>query len=182
MFIGLCVYSGRTNAGVICFFSFQSLPEPSISQNVHKSRIDNPRAVTINPKTGKAESVLADMEAIYPDWPQMDTEMSFEELRAASRGWLYKNWAKEETSTLCEEVREGDEKILIIDEHQQEALDESLALEVEERLMVDDEPGILLERTDEKEGSRESRSGRPKKTKIMEVKGEPQTSMAHFQP
>jgi checkpoint serine/threonine-protein kinase len=46
--------------------------------------------VVVNPRTGRAEQVFVDFEAVYP--PGGDEEFSFEELRAISRGWTAKNW------------------------------------------------------------------------------------------
>lgn len=155
----------------------QSVPNSSISHNVHNSEIGNSRPVTINPKTGKAESVLANMEAIYPDWPQMNTEMSFEELRAAHRGWLSKDWSAEKREVLLSQKHATDEAVEEEYVDPQDLVGESLAIAVEERLVVEEEYELQFEERVGKEGSRESRSGRPKKMKVMEVRGEPQTSM-----
>lgn len=156
----------------------QSVPDTSVSQNVHKSKIENLRPVTINPKTGKAESVLANMEAIYPDWPQMDKEMSFEELRAANRGWLSKDWSAEKKEVLLEQDLGAFETIDMDYVEPPDPVEESLAIAVEERLIVGEEYELHLEERVGKEGVRESRNGRPKKMKVMEVRGEPQTSMS----
>lgn len=161
----------------LCTFCLQSVPDSSIPQNVHKSEIANPRPVTINPKTGKAESVLADMEAIYPDWPQMNTEMSFEELRAAHRGWLSKDWAAEKSEMLLAQEHGSCKAVEANYVEPQELIEEALAIAVEERLIVEEEYEAQFEGHVGKEGSRESRVGRPKKMKVMEVRGEPQTSM-----
>ncbi|EXJ64731.1 BUB protein kinase [Cladophialophora yegresii CBS 114405] len=42
----------------------------------------------VNPRTGRAERVFVNLEAVYP--PDSDLEFSFEELRAMSRGWALK--------------------------------------------------------------------------------------------
>ncbi|KAL9092230.1 MAG: hypothetical protein Q9159_000989 [Coniocarpon cinnabarinum] len=46
----------------------------------------------VNPRTGKLECVAVNLEAVYPDPANPDVEFCFEELRAAKRGWLQKNW------------------------------------------------------------------------------------------
>jgi len=120
---------------------------------------------------------LANMEAIYPDWPQMSSEMSFEELRAAHRGWLCKDWAAERQEQVLAERRTAEGTMLTNDEEPRASVDAVLAIAVEERLVLQEEDEVQLESNTVKEGSREGRSGRPRKMKIMEVKGEPQTSM-----
>lgn len=159
----------------------QSVADTSIPQNVYNPNIGRPRPVTINPKTGKPESVLANMEAIYPDWPQMNTEMSFEELRAAHRGWLSRDWAAETREMLLAQETVAYETVEDNFVEQQDLVEESLAIELEERLVVEEEYELQFEGRIEKEGSTERRSGRPKKMKVMEVRGEPQTSMKFFE-
>lgn len=48
-----------------------------------------------NPRTGKLECVFVNLEAVYPNPHDPSEEYCFEELRAASRGWLDRNWAAE---------------------------------------------------------------------------------------
>ena len=157
--------------------SFQSLPDTANSRNVQSSQIENTRPVTINPKTGKAESVLANMEAVYPDWPNMNTEMSFEELRAAHRGWMSKDWSADNREVLLGQEHTAQEIVEANYVEPPDLVEESHAIAVEEHLIVEEEYEVHLEGRAEKEGSRESRNGRQKKMKVMEVRGEPQTSM-----
>ena len=117
------------------------------------------------------------MEAIYPDWPQMNTEMSFEELRAAHRGWLSKDWSAKNLKISLEQEHAAYETVEVDHVEPQDLIDESLAIAVEERLVVEEEYEMQFEGRAGREGSRESRSERPKKMKVMEVRGEPQTSM-----
>ncbi len=103
--------------------------------------------------------------------------MSFEELRAAHRGWLCKDWAAERQEQVLAERRTAEGTMLTNDEEPRASVDAVLAIAVEERLVLQEEDEVQLESNTVKEGSREGRSGRPRKMKIMEVKGEPQTSM-----
>lgn len=48
--------------------------------------------IVVNPKTGRTERVAVNLEAVYPDPSDLAMEMCFEELRAAKRGWLQKDW------------------------------------------------------------------------------------------
>ena len=49
----------------------------------------------VNPRTGRRERVFVDLESVYPDRSNPAHEMSFEELRAIKRGWMYKDWRKQ---------------------------------------------------------------------------------------
>ncbi|KAK5046672.1 hypothetical protein LTR84_007433 [Exophiala bonariae] len=47
-------------------------------------------STTVNPRTGRSEKVFVDIDAVYP--ANSNTEYSFEELRAISRGWFKRDW------------------------------------------------------------------------------------------
>jgi checkpoint serine/threonine-protein kinase len=70
--------------------SLNRLNEKSISAQSKASR-----KVTINPRTGRAECVFVDVEAVYPQGMEQGEEFSFEELRARSRGLLKRDWSGE---------------------------------------------------------------------------------------
>ncbi|KAL1870475.1 protein kinase [Diaporthe australafricana] len=48
--------------------------------------------VTVNPSNGKKEHVFVDLQAVYPSPEVPGTELSFEEIWAANRGWLDETW------------------------------------------------------------------------------------------
>lgn len=50
--------------------------------------------MTVNQK-GRTERVYVNLEAIYPTPDEVGSELSLEELRALSRGWLSKVWEPE---------------------------------------------------------------------------------------
>ena len=52
--------------------------------------------MTRNPATGKKERVFVDLQAIYPRPEEPGTELSFEEVWAANRGWLDQTWEDDE--------------------------------------------------------------------------------------
>lgn len=52
--------------------------------------------VTKNPTSGKKERVFVDLHAIYPSPEEPGTELSFEEVWAANRGWLGQTWEGDE--------------------------------------------------------------------------------------
>lgn len=61
----------------------------------HISIAPSQHQVTKNPQTGKKERVFVDLQAIYPSPDVPGTEMSFEEIWAAKKGWLNKRWDSE---------------------------------------------------------------------------------------
>lgn len=81
MIIGLIFGTGG-------FMYFQSIPLPQIT-------IPELQQVTVNPKNGRSERIFVNLEAVYPTPEKIGTELSFEELRAAHRGWLSKVWEPE---------------------------------------------------------------------------------------
>lgn len=48
--------------------------------------------MTRNPANGKKERVFVDLETVYPSPEEPGTELSFEEVWAANRGWLNRTW------------------------------------------------------------------------------------------
>lgn len=51
--------------------------------------------VTVHPQTGRKEYIFVDLEAVYPSPDEPGSELSFEEIMAAHRGWLDQSWADE---------------------------------------------------------------------------------------
>jgi checkpoint serine/threonine-protein kinase len=51
--------------------------------------------VTVHPQTGKKECIFVDLAAVYPTPEEQGTELSFEEIMAANRGWLDRSWDEE---------------------------------------------------------------------------------------
>ncbi|KAI9738754.1 MAG: hypothetical protein M1834_008261 [Cirrosporium novae-zelandiae] len=182
---GETLKAGKKNVGVSKMAVFKD--ETSTMKLQKDSHI-----ITQNPKTGRREMAFVHMEAVYPGYPQdMAQEVSFEELRAKHRGWLNRNWAmerfhqdkhpKQETRTF----RESAETLVEPTEEQAHNLDtddisrgnsgDLLDLSLEENT------GDTQTETDNttpnvsKENGRGVKSGRTKKYKIREVKGETQT-------
>lgn len=116
------------------------------------------------------------LEAVYPNDNDHSEELSFEELRAKSRGWLNRDWAAESKQRITEvtQIRDAEEQC-------------STAASAEEAVEVlqparpkpdtQSRSNSQLETTIAVDIGREGKTGRPKKTKVREVKGETQTSM-----
>ncbi|KAI9784261.1 MAG: hypothetical protein M1835_003622 [Candelina submexicana] len=130
---------------------------------------------TVNPKTGKAERVFVDLEAVYPNPSDPTEEMSFEELRAMRRGWLCRDWSESRRppTRMDKPISETGQAAL---EPQSDLLiDKVLAddrkhnLGLKEKNTLHDENGNL------REGSHEPRSSRVKKLRVKEIRGETQT-------
>ena len=152
---------------LLALASFQSNSQAQIIEPSEKSRYADKQQVT-NPKTGKVERVFVDLEAVYPNPSDPDEEMSFEELRAFSRGWLNRDWREKSNSSLHTEKLSAAGK---------EASSPSSIFDESENILIDDgsEHNALLPHALEDE-TRPGRSGKPRKTKVMEVNVETQTS------
>lgn len=120
----------------------------------------------VNPRTGRRERVFVNLEAVYPDIRNPSHEVSFEELRAMRRGYMSKNWHSQKeplkqisgnASTEPPLMDKGSENDL------PDQLDQKLALNDADQHDV-----------------RESKSGKSRKSKVREVKGETQTGMPFF--
>ena len=115
------------------------------------------------------------LEAVYPSDGDQHEEMSFEELRAKSRGWLYRDWAAESKQRIPESsrIRETENEISAI-APVKEALEVLQPARPKPETQCDS--NMQLETTIAVDIGQEGRAGRPRKTKIREVKGETQTS------
>lgn len=123
------------------------------------------------------ERVFVDLQAVYPNANDSNEEMSFEELRAQSRGWLSVDWTAESKKATAHDSR-------INEDSQQKSLSPvpvSILEDVLDQPMQhsESEPQRTETRDDgiKEVRAQETKCGRPKKTKIMEVKAETQTSM-----
>lgn len=110
------------------------------------------------------------LEAVYPNPNDPTEELSIEEVRAAHRGWLHRQWAA------IDEVL-GDSSIADDDGLESTAADDSVFVEgsgeeqTEDNAAHDAGQGFV-----EEEFSPRIRTGRGKKFSFVEVKGETQTS------
>ncbi|KAK3310553.1 protein kinase BUB1-like protein [Chaetomium strumarium] len=80
--------------------------DPSLAKQLSQSHIPIDHAkvqVTVNPSNGKRERVFVDLRAVYPTPDEPGTELSFEEIWAANRGWLDHEWEDEELPPFADE-------------------------------------------------------------------------------
>jgi checkpoint serine/threonine-protein kinase len=157
MTIGLMVGGSR-----VCVF--QSLARIAES---HIVIAPSKHQVIVNPVSGRRERVFVNLEAVYPTPEEPGTELSFEELWAASQGWLDCCW--EDESELAEQ-------------EQQQSMDENnapvdmLSQQVATKLVVHHDVVMLDENGAIKDHPRPSKS---KKKKVMEV-NETQISKSYY--
>lgn len=107
--------------------------------------------VTVNPTTGKRERVFVDLRVVYPTPDEPGSELSFEEVWAARRGWLDREWADEDAPRVSDE-----NSALAVG---------ALADSVSQKLAVHHE--VL--RLDENGAPIYPKESKPKKKKVIEV-------------
>lgn len=133
----------------------------------------------VNPRTGKTERVFVNLDAVYPNRNDPNEEYSFEELRARHRGWLDRDWSLEKEYTHGEMEARDSQAGTGVNDKLNNSDDVATAENDQQEPIVDDEGAdyTVSDSATLKEGSREGRSTRPRRKKIMEVKAETQTSM-----
>ena len=119
------------------------------------------------------------LEAVYPNENDSE-EISIEELRAKSRGWLSRDWAAEskqriEGKSLKTIVHEPGSTLLT-----ETRVDSELVQEVHSQPDTQDSTTTLLDTTIAVDIGRGGKGARPKKMRIKEVKSETQTSMKNI--
>lgn len=146
--------------------------------------------MTVHPQTGKRERIYVNLAAVYPTPEEAGTELSFEEIIAANRGWLDYTWEEEDEVDVSfvpdpvEEIREevgeklvihqdrpdAGEKLVIHQDRQNQG--EKLVIhqdrhDVGEKLVIHQDQVLYDENGVVQEPPRQPRGG--KKKKVMEV-------------
>ena len=117
------------------------------------------------------------LQAVYPNEDDINEEMSFEELRAKSRGWLARDWAAESKQGIGKQLRTEAIQNQDTDEAVQPPEDSQSTQDSHSGPDLRNSPNTTLDYTNTIDLPREGKSGRARKTRIREVKGETQTSM-----
>jgi checkpoint serine/threonine-protein kinase len=128
----------------------------------------------MNPRTGRRERVFVNLEAVYPDYKNPSYEVSFEELRAGSRGWTTKHW-KSSKKALKEIPDNAAGRTQFLQDAKPESTDQTLAEEAKQKLNLQDNVCGQNESPSNAEEPRESKKAKVKKIKMKEI-GETQTS------
>ena len=116
------------------------------------------------------------LEAVYPNENDSE-EISIEELRAKSRGWLNRDWAAESKQRIIEKSLETigrEPNLALLTETRVGA---ELVQDVHSQPGTQDSTTTLLDTTIAVDIGRGGKGARSKKTKIKEVRSETQTSM-----
>lgn len=82
----------------------------SLSQINNIVVVPSKSQTTVHPQTGKRERIFVDLATLYPTPEEAGTELSFEEVMAARRGWLDHTWGDEafDVSLIAEPADVGD--------------------------------------------------------------------------
>ena len=119
--------------------------------------------------------MFVNLDAIYPNDNDPHEEISFEELRAKNRGWLSRIWAAESKEQRLQSpipsLKSHEPLIASGDKADLNEIDTNSSQQ-DRRVS----PAVQVETTIAINISREGKVGRPKKTKIKEVRAETQTS------
>jgi checkpoint serine/threonine-protein kinase len=142
---------------------------------VSKNELHNGRE-TVNPRTGKVERVFVNLEAIYPDRENPSHEMSLEELRAVSRGWMDKDWSRQRRKVLKEVPGNVPCRDPPTENVGDTSVDKVLSTELQGKLMILDKSQPSGEAVGVVEVHRDGRGGKARRLKVREIKGETQTS------
>lgn len=123
----------------------------------------------VNPRTGRRERVFVNLEAVYPDYKNPNHEISFEELRAMSRGWTNRNWRsqKQPLKQISGNAEPSTEKLVA------RGPEKELPDQFNQKLALNDS------QLDQDE-NRDNRAAKARKPKVREVQGETQTSKTNF--
>lgn len=144
-------------------FCIQSLPQPTNHDIIEPVK----EQVTLNPRSGRKERIFINLEAVYPHPEQPGMELSFEELRANSRGWLQKQWKSEKLAILHDFNLEAPKVAPVCHSPSEVSNDNAvLSQQFVEKLVIPRDPVMLDENGVVKEVVRE---GRTKKLKTVEV-------------
>ncbi len=116
------------------------------------------------------------LEAVYPNEDDPSQEFSFEELRAINRGWAAKDWRRRPASPLRTISINIQQSPSVAAQARSFQITEELSQELQKKLAIGDENSSQLRISDGQQAEiKETKSAKPKKIKIREIKQEAQT-------
>ncbi|KAL1866908.1 hypothetical protein VTK73DRAFT_4455 [Phialemonium thermophilum] len=144
----------RSTAPKMMVFRDTSQSKP---QSLSPSHVvgQKPHQLIVYARNGKNERTFVDLSVVYPNLQEAGTELSFEEVWAANRGWLDRSWDEDNTTDL-KPSRKDKSRALEVDR---------LAETVSEKLVVHHH-AVMLDENGAPIGPPE---GKPRKKKIMEI-------------
>ncbi|KAL2060194.1 hypothetical protein VTL71DRAFT_9589 [Oculimacula yallundae] len=147
---------GKKSSTKMAVFKDESLPHFDYPQVTNPAQ----QQVTVNQK-GRTERIHVNLEAIYPSPDVVGSELSLEELRAYSRGWLSQVWQPENAA---KEDKRPLQIPVFVDEPELKL--DKIVREVSEKLVIARDPPAFDENGAAKDSARE---GRGRRMKIKEV-------------
>ncbi len=177
----------------VCVIQSSITPQDSI-QPVQDHPSHNQRVV--NAGSGRTECVFVNLEAVYPDPANPTVEICFEELRAARRGWLDRDWSAErkqpreaylemkspqnEILIRSARLREEERGISQVAHHFPPILSlNNINEENNENIPPDDIPHDRQKTKTAPKERREMGANRTRKIRVPRIRGETQTSKHH---
>jgi checkpoint serine/threonine-protein kinase len=151
---------------------------------------------TVNPKTGRRERIMVNLEAIYPDGHEKGREYCLEELRARAQGSLDIDWneMRQRKPKKVEERSPIPEIDLLSFENDHEASKSTNASAQPGKMSIFEDVGPAIKpvkipiyddgdtaaahkeaNATKKKARREERANRTQKIEVMEVRAEPKT-------
>lgn len=151
--------------GGLTHFVIQSLAKHLSESHIsiHHSQFQ----VTVNPGNGKKERVFVDLRMVYPTPDEPGTELSFEEVWAAKRGWLDYDWSEDVQTDGGPSLDESP----LMDENCPPEVN-MLAQKVSQKLVIHQD----VVKLDENGAPIYPKASKPRKKKVIEV-NETQISM-----
>lgn len=157
------------------FLCIQSISNSRKQESVkHQEIPEHHVREAVNPRTGRRERVFVNLGAVYPDRRNPSHEISFEELRAISRGWMDKDW-RSQKKPLKEISGNASCREPVIADDPENCANGSPAADVD-KLSIEEDNSHPMVTASRQEESRDVKSGKAKKIKVREIKGETQTS------
>ncbi|KAF2878116.1 checkpoint protein kinase-like protein [Massariosphaeria phaeospora] len=184
--VGETLKVGKKNTGVqkMMIFKDETSSDPN-NEHVQPHPLREHQQA-INPKTGRLEIVFVDLQKVYPNHEDpMAVEFSFEELRAAHRGWLDYDWAairrdeERKAAKLAEAIvtKPPKTKPVALAPKGPSPKPRTVPLKgsIEDEVIVNDEnsppsQAEVAKAKIAKKARREERANRTRKIKVMEVK------------
>lgn len=135
----------------------------------------HPDQATVNPKTGRIDKVFVNLDAVYPNLKDQSLEMSFEELRAARRGWNSKVWTRPGLTLPSKDSVNGQKQKSGISIFQDSQTTEDLSQSIQAKPSLEDNT-TQSQGSVEGKGSQNEKPAKTKRFKIREISQETQTS------
>ncbi|KKK19732.1 hypothetical protein ARAM_006921 [Aspergillus rambellii] len=163
----------------MAIFRDESNSDLPVKENIQSDPVPEHRVrEAINPRTGRKERVFVNLDAVYPDYKNANHEVSFEELRAIKRGWMDKTWRTQKAPLKTISGNSSHDPHL--DKENGQGLHGGLPEQFNQKLTLKEVDSQASRQNTELDPAHDSRTARPRKLKVREVKAETQTIKMKF--